>query len=170
MLDTDRVGESLLCVVEETNSAPHPPCWIGHCCTSHIVGLHSFVDRITSQGPAPTIAWHARGLPSVFFSYSRNDLALIKELEAQLKAQPKVSIWRDQKKIYGGQKWPRVLGEAIVDQDVVLPAWSKRAAASYFVEFEWSHGHRAQEDDRALPHGSHHSATLPCRDRRHICR
>jgi hypothetical protein len=77
-------------------------------------------------------------MPSVFFSYSRNDLALIKELETQLKAQPKISIWRDQQKIYGGQKWTKVLGEAIADQEVVLLAWSKRAAASYFVEFEWT--------------------------------
>jgi hypothetical protein len=66
-----------------------------------------------------------------------NDLALIKEREAQLKAQLKISIWRDQGKIYGGQKWPIVLGEAIADQDILLLAWSKYAAASHFVEFEW---------------------------------
>ena len=77
-------------------------------------------------------------MPSVFLSYSRHDLFLIEQLEAQLNAQPKISIWRDQEKIYGGQKWPKVLGEAIADQDVVLLAWSKHAAASHFVEFEWT--------------------------------
>jgi tetratricopeptide (TPR) repeat protein len=76
-------------------------------------------------------------MPTVFLSYSRKDLSRLKKLEAQLKAQPKISIWRDQGKIYGGQKWPKVLGEAIADQDVVLLAWSKHSAASHFVEFEW---------------------------------
>ena len=76
-------------------------------------------------------------MPSVFLSYSREDLLLIEQLEAQLKTYPKLSIWRDQDKIYGGQKWPKVLGEAISNQDVFLLAWSKNSAASHFVEFEW---------------------------------
>jgi tetratricopeptide (TPR) repeat protein len=74
---------------------------------------------------------------SVFLSYSRDDLSLIEQLEARLKTHPEIFIWRDQEKIYGGQKWPKVLGEAIADQDVMLLAWSKHAAASHFVEFEW---------------------------------
>lgn len=76
-------------------------------------------------------------MPTVFLSYSRDDLPLIEQLEAQLSNHHEISIWRDQEKIYGGQKWPKVLGEAIADQDVVLLAWSKHAAASHFVEFEW---------------------------------
>ncbi len=77
-------------------------------------------------------------MPTVFLSYSRDDLPLIEQLEAQLKTHPDISIWRDQEKIYGGQKWPKVLGEAIADQDVFLLAWSKNSAASHFVEFEWT--------------------------------
>lgn len=76
-------------------------------------------------------------MPTVFLSYSRADLALIEQLEAQLKSHPEISIWRDQEKIYGGQKWPKVLGEAIADQDVFLLAWSKNSKASHVVEFEW---------------------------------
>ena len=76
-------------------------------------------------------------MPTVFLSYSRADLPLIEQLEAQLKSHLDISIWRDQEKIYGGQKWPKVLGEAIANQDVFLLAWSKHAAASHFVEFEW---------------------------------
>lgn len=76
-------------------------------------------------------------MPSVFLSYSRADLQLIEQLEARLKDHPEISIWRDQEKIYGGQKWPKVLGEAIADQDVFLLAWSKNSSASHFVEFEW---------------------------------
>ena len=77
-------------------------------------------------------------MPTVFLSYSREDLPLIEQLEAQLKGHPEISIWRDQENIYGGQKWPKVLGEAIADQDVFLLAWSKNAAASHFVELEWN--------------------------------
>jgi TIR domain len=77
-------------------------------------------------------------MPSVFLSYSREDLALIEQLEARLKASsPNISIWRDQEKIYAGEKWPKRLGEAIADQDVFLLAWSRNSAASHFVEFEW---------------------------------
>jgi TIR domain len=76
-------------------------------------------------------------MPTVFLSYSRADLLLIEQLEAQLTSHPEIAIWRDQEKIYGGQKWPKVLGEAIADQDVFLLAWSKNSAVSHFVEFEW---------------------------------
>jgi hypothetical protein len=112
-------------------------CYL-HCGTAHLVCVYSIVYRTPSHRPTPTSTWHARDMPSVFFSYSRNDLALIEQLQAQLKNHPEIAIWRDQDKIYGGQKWPKVLGEAIADQDVVLLAWSRHAAASHFVEFEWT--------------------------------
>ena len=63
-----------------------------------------------------------RRMPTVFLSYSRADLLLIEQLEAQLTSHPEIAIWRDQEKIYGGQKWPKILGEAIADQDVFLLA------------------------------------------------
>lgn len=37
-------------------------------------------------------------MPSVFLSYSRDDLPLIEQPEAQLTAHPDISIWRDQGK------------------------------------------------------------------------
>ncbi|MBX3334369.1 MAG: toll/interleukin-1 receptor domain-containing protein [Nitrospira sp.] len=62
-------------------------------------------------------------MPTVFLSYAHADLPLIEQLEARLQASsPEIAIWRDQEKIYGGQKWPKVLGEAIADQDVFLLA------------------------------------------------
>lgn len=78
-------------------------------------------------------------MPGVFLSYSRADLPLIEQLAARLRASlPEISIWRDQEKIYGGQQWPKVLGEAIADQEVFLLAWSKNSAISHFVELEWN--------------------------------
>ncbi len=76
-------------------------------------------------------------MPSVFLSYSHEDLPLIEQLETQLKSHPEVSVWRDQDKIYGGQKWPKMWGKAIASQDGFLLVWSKTAAKSKRVEFEW---------------------------------
>ena len=75
-------------------------------------------------------------MAKVFVSYSRDDRAEVAALEHQL-AGPRVALWRDQEKIYGGDRWPKVLGEAIAASDLVLLIWSKHAAASHFVEFEW---------------------------------
>jgi hypothetical protein len=59
-------------------------------------------------------------MPSVFLTYSRADLPLIEQLIARLQTPTSdITIWRDQEKIYGGQKWPKVLGEAIADQEVL---------------------------------------------------
>ncbi len=76
-------------------------------------------------------------MSSVFLSYSREDLPLIEKLETQLLKHAGISIWRDQEKLYGGQKWPKILGEVIGDQDFFLLAWSKSSVNSHFVEFEW---------------------------------
>lgn len=78
-------------------------------------------------------------MPSVFLSYSREDLPVIEQLAARLRtASPEISLWRDQEKIYGGQNWPKILGEAIADQEVFLLAWSRHSAISHFVELEWN--------------------------------
>jgi hypothetical protein len=45
-------------------------------------------------------------------------------------------VWRDQESIYGGQQWPKAIGEAIAANDYVVLVWSKSAAQSHFVEFE----------------------------------
>ena len=75
-------------------------------------------------------------MPKVFISYSRNDLDSVQKLEEQLIAR-KVSVWRDQENIYGGQKWPKILGEAIASNNFVLLIWSRNSAKSHYVEFEW---------------------------------
>ena len=74
-------------------------------------------------------------MPKVFVSYSRSDLDAVLALEQQIGQ--RVSLWRDQEKIYGGDRWPKVLGEAIDANDVVLLVWSQYSAASHYVEFEW---------------------------------
>ena len=49
-----------------------------------------------------------------------------------------ITVWRDQDSLYGGQHWPKAIGEAIAAHDVLLLVWSQEAAASHFVEFEWN--------------------------------
>lgn len=46
-------------------------------------------------------------MPTVFLSYSREDLHLIEQLEAKLRSHPEIAIWQDQEEIYGGQKCPK---------------------------------------------------------------
>jgi len=69
-------------------------------------------------------------------SYSRADVALAQQLEQGL-LENGISVWRDQEKIYGGQKWPKALGEAIDTNEFFLLAWSKNSAVSEYVELEW---------------------------------
>jgi hypothetical protein len=76
-------------------------------------------------------------MPKVFISYARVDMDRALELEHALIARS-VDVWRDQHSIYGGQQWPKEIGEAIADCDAVLLFWSADSAASHFVEFEWT--------------------------------
>ena len=96
-------------------------------------------------------------MPSLFLSYARADLKPVLSIERGLRA-ARVSVWRDQDKLYGGQRWPKALGEAIAAQDYLLLCWSKNAAASTYVELEWCTALALQKtiipcllDDVALP-------------------
>jgi hypothetical protein len=76
-------------------------------------------------------------MPRVFISYSRDDLSAAQQLERALQAHD-IAVWRDQESKYGGQQWPKAIGEAIAAHDCLLLVWSKNAAKSHFVEFEWN--------------------------------
>jgi hypothetical protein len=81
-------------------------------------------------------------MPSVFLSYARANLEVVDNLVLSLMNQKlnstDISIWRDQEKLYGGQKWPQALGEAISKCDFFLLAWSSSPATSHFVQFKWT--------------------------------
>ena len=36
-----------------------------------------------------------------------------------------ITVWRDQDSLYGGQNWPKAIGEAIAAHDVLLLVWSQ---------------------------------------------
>lgn len=75
-------------------------------------------------------------MSGVFISYTRADLGPVRDIEQGLRA-AHVAVWRDQDQLYGGQRWPKALGEAIAAQDFLLLCWSAKAATSTYVELEW---------------------------------
>ena len=76
-------------------------------------------------------------MPKLFISYAREDLKICKKIEQAL-CEKGISVWRDQQSIYGGQQWPKAIGEAISSSDFFILVWSRHSAASHFVEFEWN--------------------------------
>ena len=76
-------------------------------------------------------------MPKVFISYSRDDATTVHRLIQALAADG-VTVWRDVDSLHGGQQWPKVIGEAIADNDLLLLVWSQHAATSHFVELEWT--------------------------------
>jgi hypothetical protein len=73
-------------------------------------------------------------MPRVFISYARTDLSAVRPIEHALRSHG-ITVWRDQESIYGGQQWPKAIGEAIAAHDCFLLVWSESAARSHFVEF-----------------------------------
>lgn len=47
---------------------------------------------------------------SVFVSYSREDISVVKTLESALVSNG-ISVWRDQEGICTGQQWPKAIGQ-----------------------------------------------------------
>jgi hypothetical protein len=76
-------------------------------------------------------------MAQVFLSYARRDLSNLQPLLQSLEAHG-ITVWRDQNNLYGGQQWPKAIGEAIAAHDVLLLVWSQGAATSHFVELEWN--------------------------------
>ncbi len=74
---------------------------------------------------------------SVFLSYSRADAAAIVQVEERLLSDG-FALWRDQASLYGGDRWPVRLGDAIASSSALLLIWSAGASSSEWVEFEWS--------------------------------
>src|SRR5215467_14619280 len=76
-------------------------------------------------------------MPKVFISYARADGPAVQRLTQALTADG-VTVWRDLDSLHGGQQWPKVIGEAIATNDLLLLVWSEHAATSHFVEQEWT--------------------------------
>lgn len=73
---------------------------------------------------------------SLFLSYSRADVEPVEALERALIAAGS-KVWRDQRDLYAGERWPKRLGDAVAAQDGLVLVWSEAAERSQFVELEW---------------------------------
>jgi hypothetical protein len=51
-------------------------------------------------------------MANIFISYSREDEKVVQTLEQALRGNG-IVVWRDQESIYGGEQWPKAIGEAI---------------------------------------------------------
>lgn len=76
-------------------------------------------------------------MASLFLSYSSTDMELARKIEQELVHQGN-EVWRDQERLYAGDRWPKTLGEAIAASDALVLLWSAAAAQSDFVELEWT--------------------------------
>lgn len=75
--------------------------------------------------------------PCVFISYARTDLQSAQNLEKIFLAEG-FPVWRDQDSIEPGEHWPEAIGQAIAGHSIFLLLWSKPAADSPVVKFEWN--------------------------------
>jgi len=76
-------------------------------------------------------------MPSVFLSYSSQQLPFAQHLESALESKG-VKVWRDKTNLHAGERWPKALGDAIADSDALVLLWSTEAKQSDFVELEWN--------------------------------
>jgi hypothetical protein len=76
-------------------------------------------------------------MPKLFISYAREDSKVCKKIDQALREKG-ITVWRDQQSIYGGQQWPKAIGEAISSSDFFILLWSEHSAESHFVDFEWN--------------------------------
>ena len=76
-------------------------------------------------------------MPNVFLSYSRSDETFAIDLSTELH-QRQWDVWRDQDSLLAGDRWPKLLGEAIALRVFFVLLWSTEAAKSDFVELEWT--------------------------------
>lgn len=76
-------------------------------------------------------------MQNVFISYAKRDLETAKRIEHAL-AGLGYSPVREDDMIYSGRQWSRIIRESIESNEILLLLWSKDAAESHFVEFEWT--------------------------------
>ncbi len=75
--------------------------------------------------------------PKIFISHAWEDKALVRRLEAELKAAG-VETWVDHSGVRGGDNLPERISEALAWCDTVLLIWSEAASQSHWVKLEWT--------------------------------
>jgi len=86
---------------------------------------------VNMANPIPPIA------PKIFISHAWEDKALVRRLEAELKAAG-AETWVDHSGVHGGDNLPKRISDALTWCDTVLLVWSEAASKSHWVELEWT--------------------------------
>jgi hypothetical protein len=75
--------------------------------------------------------------PRIFISYSRQDAAIMRRLEQQLKAAG-AEVWVDHAGIRSGDNLPKRISDALEWCNILLLLWSESSRKSKWVEKEWT--------------------------------
>ncbi len=76
---------------------------------------------------------------NVFISYAKQDLETATRIERALSSLG-YSPMREESTVYAGGHWANEVRESIASNHVLLVLWSRHAAGSHFVQFEWTMG------------------------------
>ncbi len=109
-------------------------------CDSNVAQDFYEMDRVWSTLPKVshyTEISSENSLSEAFISYSRTDGDFVSTLENELSGAG-FHEWRDVHGLRAGDRWPRKLGDAIAASPRFILVWSAEAAASDFVELEWT--------------------------------
>ena len=104
------------------------------------VPISIFVGQAVARLDSPDAYAHAiaRAYRRIFASYSHQDTPVVESCETAAHTMGDQYL-RDVTLLQAGQQWDPRLIQAINDADIFQLFWSKRAAASPFVEREWRH-------------------------------
>ena len=104
------------------------------------VPISVFVGQAAARLDSPEAFQQAiaRAYRRIFASYSHQDMPVVESCETAARSMGDQYL-RDVSLLQAGQQWDPRLIQAINDADIFQLFWSKRAAASPFVEREWRH-------------------------------
>lgn len=104
------------------------------------VPISVFVGQAVARLDSPEAYQQAiaRAYRHIFASYSHQDTPVVESCESAARSMGDQFL-RDVTLLQSGQQWDPRLIQAINDADVFQLFWSRRAAASPFVEREWKH-------------------------------
>ena len=104
------------------------------------VPISVFVGQAVARLDSPDAYQQAiaRAYRHIFASYSHQDMPVVESCESAARSMGDQYL-RDVSLLQSGQQWDPRLIQAINDADIFQLFWSRRAAASQFVEREWRH-------------------------------
>jgi hypothetical protein len=104
------------------------------------VPISMFVGQAMARLDSPDAYQQAiaRAYRHIFASYSHQDMPVVESCESAARSMGDQYL-RDVTLLQSGQQWDPRLIQAINDADIFQLFWSRRAAASQFVEREWRH-------------------------------